>query len=163
MKRLILLLAIFTMASLAQNTPATPAGTRQPKLTNGKLQVIPGSGGLEKTVTDLVKSQSGPMWIGYSIPVEAKDRTMCCFDDWRQQSSNKCCFGCRSEKEGGNFFNGRVDNNTSACDNLEPADFAFVMLRSEAGSLTKARAFSRDCGLDAAGLNVYWIENGNPV
>jgi HEAT repeat protein len=163
MKRLILLLAIFSTASIAQSAPTTTPGTRQPKLTNAELHVIPASLDLEKTMIDLTRAQTAPMWIGYSIPVEAKERTMCCFDDWRQQSSNNCCFGCRLEKEGGNFFHGHVDNSTSACDNLEPADFAFVMLRSEAGALTKVRAFSRDCGLDAAGLNVYWIENVNPV
>jgi len=163
MKRLILLLAIYTTACIAQNAPATTTGARQPKLTNAKLHVISASAGLEQTVSDLAKAQSAPMWIGYSIPVEAKERTMCCFDDWRQASSNSCCYGCRLEKEGGNFFSGHMDNNTSACDNLEPADFAFVMLRSEAGALTKVRAFSRDCGLNAAGLNVYWIENVNPV
>ncbi|MCU1307244.1 MAG: lyase domain protein repeat-containing protein [Acidobacteriaceae bacterium] len=163
MKRLILSIAMFFTVAAAQTAPPISAEVRQPKLTNAKLHVIPAGVGLEKTVTELIKSQTAPMWIGYSIPVEAKERTMCCFDDWRQQSNNNCCFGCRLEKEAGNFFNGHVDNGTSTCDNLEPADFAFIMLRSEAGALTKVRAFSRDCGLDAAGLNVYWIENVNPV
>jgi hypothetical protein len=163
MKRLILLLAILGTAAIAQTTPAIAPGARQPKLTNAKLHLIPASADLEKTVSELAKSQSAPMWIGYSIPVEAKERTMCCFDDWRQASNNNCCFGCNLEKQGGNFFNGHVDNSAATCENLEPADFAFVMLRSEAGALTKVRAFSRDCGLDAAGLNVYWIANVNPV
>src|SRR5882757_7481898 len=132
MKRLILLFAILSTAGIAQNAPAT-TGARQPKLTNAKLHVIPATVDLEKTVIDLAKGQTAPMWIGYSIPVEAKERTMCCFDDWQHASNNNCCSGCRLEKEGGNFFNGQVENSTATCDNLEPADFAFVMLRSEAG------------------------------
>jgi hypothetical protein len=155
-----LIIAIGTQLSWSQ-TAATL--THRPTLSNAKLQSVPGGAGLEKTVHELIKLHTESMWIGYTIPVEAKDRTMCCFDDWQQRSNSKCCFGCRLEKDGGNFFNGRVDNGNSACHNLEPADFAFVMLRSEAGSITKTRAFSRDCGLDAAGLSVYWIENVNPV
>lgn len=160
---MVILGAVAMAQQSAQAGPSQPAAVRQPKLMNAKLQVVSGSAGLEKTVTDLAKSHAGAVWIGYTIPVEAKDRTMCCFDDWRQRSNNRCCFGCNLEKSNNNFFNGRVDNSTSSCENLEPADFAFVMLRSQDGVLTKARTFSRDCGLDAAGLNVYWIDNVNPV
>ena len=130
---------LFGAVVAAQTALNQSATARHPKLANAKMQVVSGSAGLEKTVTELVKSQAGPIWMGYAVHVEAKDRTLCCFDSWSKQTA-----ACKLEKEGGNLFNGSV--NQSECEDLEPADFAFVMLRSEGGALTKARAFSRDCG-----------------
>jgi hypothetical protein len=69
MKRLFLLLAIFSTACVAQNAPANSTTARQPKLTNAKLHLIPPGAGLENTISDLEKAQSAPIWIGYSIPV----------------------------------------------------------------------------------------------
>jgi len=138
------------------------SGAHQPKLSNARLQAVDASGGLENAVNGLVKTQSGPMWIGYTVPVEPKDRTMCCFDSVDQlRASGNCCSGCKLESRNGSSFMG--NGNNSECENLEPADFAYVMLRAESGQITKARTFSRDCALDAAGLNVYWLNNINPV
>jgi HEAT repeat protein len=87
---------------------------------------------------------------------------MCCFDSVEQLGAlGNCCSGCKLENKNGSSFIGSGSN--SECGNLEPADFAFVMLRAEVGQITKTRTFSRDCALDAAGLNVYWLNNVNPV
>src|SRR5438067_8235802 len=135
--------------------------TQQPKLQNAKLETISAAAGLRQTIEPLIQKQPGPLWIGYSIPVMRKERTMCCFDSYEQfKASGSCCSGCRLEKEGGNFISGNIN---SDCGPLEPPTSAFVMLRAEAQKITKLRTFTPDCPLDAAGLPVYWLEQVNPA
>ena len=132
---------------------------QQPKLQNAKIESLSASTGLRKTIELLIQKQAGPLWIGYSIPVVRKERTMCCFESYDEfKASGRCCSGCRLEKEGGNFISGNIN---SDCGPLEPANFAFVMLRAEAQKITKVRSFTPDCPLDAAGLPVYWLEQVN--
>lgn len=140
---------------------AVPALAQQPKLQNAKLETISASAGLRQTIDPLVQKQAGPLWIGYSIPVARKERTMCCFNSYDGfNNSGRCCSGCRLESEKGNFISGNIN---SDCGPLEPANFAFVMLRAEAQKITKVRTFTPDCPLDAAGLPVYWLEQVNPA
>jgi len=133
---------------------------QQPKLQNTKLETISASPGLRQTIDPILQKQAGPLWIGYSIPVARKERTMCCFDSYDQfRNSGRCC-GCRLDNEKGNFISGNIN---SDCGPLEPANFAFVMLRAEAQKITRVRTFTPDCPLDAAGLPVYWLEQVNPT
>src|SRR5438105_1340567 len=158
----IFLAALLLATAGAQTKPINlETGTDpHPQLTNAKLQTVDASAGLEKTLDAIIKQQ-GPLWIGYVIPTERKERTMCCFDHWDDSyAANHCCSGCRLESNSNGFFNGKMGG--ANC-NLEPADYAFIFLRAEGGKITKSRAFSRDCALDAAGLNVYWLTNVNPV
>jgi hypothetical protein len=155
-RKLFLLLALLAASGFAQ-TNAKPLNLEtttepHPQLTNAKIQTIDASAGLRPAVDNFLKQQ-GPLWIGYTIPTERKERTMCCFDNW-ESSRNGCCGGCRLEGNRENFNIGRRDD--ANCD-LEPADYAFIFLRAEGGKITKSRAFSRDCALDTAGLNVYWL------
>ena len=148
-------LTILTMLLVA------PALAQQPKLQNAKLETISAGTGLQQTIDPIIQKQTGPLWIGYSIPVARKERTMCCFDSYDQfRNSGRCCGGCRLDNEKGNFISGNIN---SGCGPLEPANFAFVMLRAEAQKITKVRTFTPDCPLDAAGLPVYWLEQVNPV
>lgn len=138
-----------------------PAFAQQPKLQNAKLETISASAGLRQTIDSVIQKQPGPLWIGYSIPVARKERTMCCFNSYDGfNNSGRCCSGCRLESEKGNFISGNIN---SDCGPLEPANFAFVMLRAEAQKITKVRTFTPDCPLDAAGLPVYWLEQVNPA
>jgi HEAT repeats len=140
---------------------AGPVLAQQPKLQNAKLETISAGPGLRQTLEPLIQKQPGPLWIGYSIPVARKERTMCCFDSYDEfRASGRCCNGCRLGKEGGNFISGNVN---SDCGPLEPPTTAFVMLRAEAQKITKVRTFTPDCPLDAAGLPVYWLEQVNPA
>src|SRR5215475_5433887 len=145
------LIFLFVAAAFAQ----------QPKLQNAKFETISAGAGLRQTIEPLIQKQPGPLWIGYSIPVMRKERTMCCFDSYDEfRASGRCCNGCRLEKEGGNFISGNIN---SDCGPLEPPSSAFVMLRAEAQKITKVRTFTPDCPLDAAGLPVYWLEQVNPA
>src|SRR5437879_12749701 len=96
-----LIQASFGQTGLAQH---------QPKLSNAKLQTVNADSGLESAVNGLLKAQSGAMWIGYTIPVESKDRTMCCFDSVDQlRALGNCCSGCKLESKNGSSVNGTVN------------------------------------------------------
>src|SRR5438067_13721795 len=102
---------------------------QQPKLQNAKVENLSASTGLRQTIEPLIQKQPGPLWIGYSIPVMRKERTMCCFDSYEQfKASGSCCSGCRLEKEGGNVISANIN---SDCGPLETPTSAFVMLGAE--------------------------------
>src|SRR5215475_95445 len=139
---------------------AAAAFAQQPNLQNAKLETISAAAGLRQAIEPLIQKQTGPLWIGYAIPVMRKERTMCCFDSYDDfRASGRCCNGCRLERDGGNFISGNIN---SDCGPLEPPSSAIVMLRAEAQKITRVRTFTPDCPLDSAGLPVYWLEQVNP-
>src|SRR4051812_33732080 len=161
MKQFPIVVLLLVAGGLAQTKPVNlETGTDpKPKLVNAKVQTVDASSGLRPVVDRLTKEQ-GPLWIAYLIPTMRKERTMCCFDNWNGVQQNGCCSGCRLENQEGSFNVGTMKGENC---NLEPADFAFVFLRAQGGHITKTRVFSRDCALDAAGLNVYWLTGVKPA
>lgn len=140
---------------------AASAFGQQPKVENAKLETVSAASGLGQTIAALVEKRSGPAWIGYSIPVTPKERTMCCFESVEQwKAAGNCCGGCRLEKRGGTIITGSIN---SECGPLEPSKSAFVMLRAEDHKITKVRTFTPDCLLDVANLTLYWLTQVNPV
>ncbi len=138
------------------------AFAQQPRFQNAKLESLSAAPGLQKVVSELIARQTGPAWIGYSIPVVPKERTMCCWDSLDQFSAaNGCCSGCKLEREGGTFISGTTTD--SNCTRLEPANYAFALLRTEDKKVTKVRTFTPDCPLDAANLPVYWLTDVSPA
>src|SRR5579864_5948142 len=102
---------------------------QQPKLQNAKPETIEANAGLQPAMDSLLQKQPGPAWIGYSMPVVARERTMCCFDSVDQfRSFGGCCAGCRLENDHSNFVSGNVN---SDCGPLEPPKIAFILLRIE--------------------------------
>jgi len=146
---LALLAAVLIDWSLAQ----------KPRITNAKLQELSATD-LKATVNSLVQKQISPGWIGYRIPVEPKERTMCCFDslDQFRSSNGKCCLGCRMDSDKGGGFSGTV----SDCSPPEPLPYAFLFLRIEEKQIGRVRVFSADCPLDFAGLPLTWLEDVKP-
>jgi HEAT repeat protein len=146
--------AVLALASAAVAQVKLEAAEPQtPQLSNAKLDSVAVGSGLQARVTEFEK-QGGPMWVGYSIAVTPKPRTMCCFDSWEMfQNARGCCLGCRLERSGGNFF----DGTDSKCSYAEPSPVAFVMFRISGGDIVRLRTYSRDCALDAGGMPVHWI------
>jgi hypothetical protein len=135
------------------------AGAQKPKVSDAKLQELQAGTNLKATVDGLAAKQAGPLWIGYRIPSQAKERTMCCFDSVDQfRNSDGCCMGCRMESEKGGSINGTVSN----CSQPEPLSYAFVFLRAVGGQISKVRVYSPDCALEFAGLPLYWLEDVKP-
>jgi len=134
---------------------------QKPRITNAKVQELSLSGAdLKTTVNSLVEKQVSPGWIGYRIPVEAKERSMCCFDsvDQLSGSAGKCCMGCRMDSDNGGGFSGTA----SDCSPPEPVPYAFLFLRVEDKQIGRVRVFSAECPLDFTGLPLTWLEDVKP-
>ena len=135
---------------------AFSAAAEQPHLSNGRLEVRPVAGDLEATVRPLVRAASGPAWIGWSVASD-RERQMCCWDSWHD---GPCCSGCRLEGRG-NFTSSSASDRADAV-KLEGGREMLVLLRAEAGEITKLRTFSQDCALDAGETTLFWIEGVRP-
>jgi len=151
LKSAYLVIAVFALIDMA--------AAQKPRITNAQVQELSGSD-LKATVDSIVARQTSPAWIGYRIPVEAKERTMCCFDslDRFQGANGKCCMGCRMDSDKGGSFSGTM----SDCAPPEPLPYAFLFLRVADKQIGRVRVFSADCPLDFAGLPLTWLEGVKP-
>jgi hypothetical protein len=132
---------------------APPAGVQNAKVTVRSV----GAGGLAAEVRSVAASP-GPSWIGYAQAVIDGPRQMCCFGSGTFRGNAKsCCGGCRLENEA-SFSIGR---DSPAVPLESPAQFR-VLLRVHRGQVSKVRAFSEDCALDAGGLPFLWLTEVGP-
>lgn len=131
---------------------------QKPNIANAKLQEVPAGANLKSSIDAIVAKEAGPVWIGYRIPAQAKERTMCCWDSGEKQSGNGCCLGCRMDSQNSGTFSGTASN----CAPPEPVPYAFVFLKYEGRQVSKVRVFSKDCPLDFAGLPLYWLDDVKP-
>lgn len=109
------------------------AAVGQPRLTNGRLEIRAVSGALDTVLKPLIAQQVQPAWIGYAVPIVPGDRQICELHT-RDRVSVK----------------------------LEGPTELHVLFRAENGQVTKIRAFTDDCELDAGGLTVYWLTGVAP-
>lgn len=151
LKSALLAIALLTLIdfSLAQ----------KPRIANAQVQELPGSD-LKATVNSIVARQTSPAWIGYRIPVEGKENTMCCFDslDQFRGVGGRCCLGCRMDSDKGASLSGTMPD----CTPPEPVPYAFLFLRIADKQISRVRVFSAECPLDFAGLPLTWLENVKP-
>jgi HEAT repeat protein len=147
----ILMLALLALGGLA-------AG-QKPKVTNAQSVETSAGGSLKSAVDSILQKQSAPAWIGYTIPAQAKDRTMCCGDgDTYGGWGSNCCGGCRMESSGNGWSSGSRVN----CSSPEPQPYAFIFLRAEGNQIGRIRVCSAECSLDFANLPLFWLEDVKP-
>lgn len=160
-KSALLAVALFTLIDfLVSMTLAA----QKPRVTNAQIQELPGAD-LKATVNSIVAKQTSTAWIGYRIPVEAKEHTLCCFDslDQFRGAGGKCCMGCRMDSDKGGSFFGTVGSGTMTdCTPPEPVPYAFLFLRVADKQIGRVRVFSAECPLDFAGLPLTWLEGVKP-
>jgi HEAT repeat protein len=138
---------------------ATAAVAQKPKIANAKADEASASGGLQAAVNSFMASAPGPAWIGYRIPAQPKERTMCCWDSAMHSGQGaKCCTGCRMDADHGVSFSGT----NSDCALPEPVPYAFVFLKTDGKQILRVRVFSADCSLDFANLPLHWLEDVKP-
>lgn len=132
---------------------APPSGLQNAKVTARAV----GTGGLAAEVRTAAPE---PSWIGYAQPVLDGPRQMCCFGSFSgtfRGHSKTCCGGCRLENES-SFSIGRDPGPVS----LESPPQFRVLLRVHRGQISKVRALSEDCALDAGGLPFLWLTGVSP-
>ncbi|HYO81610.1 MAG TPA: HEAT repeat domain-containing protein [Bryobacteraceae bacterium] len=122
----------------------------QPSIVNAKLQTVQVSGALSKTIESVIKSTTGPLWIGYTMPAPSAENHSCCW-------SNGGRTGCGLE--------GRMASPVPPTGpiRLEGSSFVSILLRADGGEIRKVRSYGLDCPLDGGGLPVYWLSNVQPT
>lgn len=120
----------------------TGAAAQTPRVANAQLETR-ASTSLQAEVR-AAQARNQPLWVGYAVE-SARDIESCCH--WNGRS------GCLLEKGKGQApavpASGPVQ--------LEASRYAMVLLRLEAGAVSKVQHFSLGCELDAGGLPLLWL------
>jgi HEAT repeat protein len=145
----------------------------QVRIDNGTVTRHSGAAGLERTFRPLVKTATDPYWIAYAVPMVDGDRVMCC---WSSSSGNTwieggvvirsggdaCCGSCSIEPGRNDGINISSRDRSTRPVQLEASRFS-IFYRVVAGAVERVRVFSEDCGLDAGGRAVQWIDDVKPA
>jgi HEAT repeat protein len=130
------------------------AFAQQPRLSNARLETVPRSGALDAQIRQLA-SKGEALWIGYSVPRVPNAGQSCCYWDDGYQSSRGCGLEGNTMRPAAATPPGPVL--------LEGPSHTTVLLRYEAGALTRVRSYSVDCELDGGGLRVAWLTGVAPA
>ena len=125
---------------------ASAAG--QSNIANARMQER-AAGDLARTFQQL-STEAGPLWIGYAVPAHSPDWNACCGNNW----SDGCCGRCALEDRHGETVGTEGARRAIP---LEGGSSAVILYRVEGSTVTKVRAFSESCELDAGGRTVYWL------
>lgn len=104
-----------------------------------QVQHRSGAAGLETAIQSIASAQTGPAWIGYTVPIVAGQRQMSC------------------------WFDGEIQHTPNRPIQLEGATEISILLRLENRTVGKVRVFTPDCQLDPGGLPFYWLDNVRPA
>lgn len=135
--RILTTLIVFTSLTIA---PAMQA--QQPKVLHTQLSTRP-AGNLDSTISSL-KQQASPLWVGYAVPTTQKFST-----GWSNDQI--------AHLEGDHDSNSR----TTETEVNHTFDHTNILLRVEAGTITKLRVERPDRQLDAGGLRFVWLTDVN--
>jgi hypothetical protein len=150
------------LAALILFAPFAAAALAQGRITNARTETRSAAQGLEPEMRAAAARQ-GVTWVGYRAPMVAGPRQMCC-NDVSSAPPGACCGLCRLESGSGvsmstgDWMDGR-DRRIA----LEPATEFLVLVRFEAGAVTRVRTFTPDCEVDGANLPLVWLENISPA
>jgi hypothetical protein len=148
------------------------AAEAQVRIDNGTVTRHSGAAGLERTFRPLLKATNDPYWIAYAVPVVDGDRVMCCWSSssgttWIEggvsirSSGDACCGACSIEPGRNDGINITSGDRTTRPVQLEASRFS-IFYRIVSGAVERVRVFSEDCGLDAGGRAVQWIDDVKP-
>src|SRR5690349_14486407 len=86
-------------AALTVLVAAAVALAQQPRVVNGRVATQP-AGTLAQTVQGIGASHADGAWVGYTLPMIAGERHMCCDNGNGSWNGNGCC-ACRLEPSSG--------------------------------------------------------------
>lgn len=172
------LLGTAAAASISSSAGSATAGPRrspsgeggQPRILNGRLSTQ-AAGSLQQTFRAAVAAQTDTAWLGYSVPVADRERTMCCWSSGDgmtyisgsvARGSMPCCGNCRIEPNASGANAGAQPASPAGPVKLEGSDRMVVMFRVVDREVERVRAFSEDCELDAGGRPVTWLQDVQP-
>ena len=151
--------------------PGNGVLAQQPRVTNAKLTTQAVAGNLSQSFNALVGTQTDAAWIGYSVPVSSRDKTMCC---WTSADGSNyisgtmsgdvpCCGGCHLEPAVDGTRRTPVNAPQSGPVKLEGSDRMVVLFRIVDRRVERIRSYSEDCALDAGGRAVTWLQDVRPA
>lgn len=130
---------------------------QEARLVNAEEQTHPAGSNLGSEFRTLVQRETGPVWIGYAIPIVEGNHRICCYsaeESHRPDSVRRGRCKLEGQDDGMNF-------NTDQDDKSGGASRLLVMFRVADGRIGKIRVFTDDCELDAGGLTVHWLTSVN--
>ncbi len=128
-----------------------PAG--EPQVENARIEHTAGGGNVTAALDRLAAGARGPFWTAYTVPMVAGHNDICCWNgDWNGKRSPTWQRGpCRLESNNQSWGSSDQDRDRTAGPLM-------VLLRSEEGRVTDARAVSQGCAVDAGGLRFVWLD-----
>jgi HEAT repeat protein len=121
---------------------------QEPKVTNGRVETLTPATGLEAALRQARAQASGPVWVGYSVPMVTGMGRVCCYShDWKDST---CLLEGKNNGWGSNRDNPRSE---------QPLQ---VLVRFAGGAVSEVRGLSADCPLDAGGRRFVWLGEVKP-
>jgi HEAT repeat protein len=151
--------------------PASAAvvAAQQPRILNATVTSRPAGSPFDQTFSTLVSSQPDVAWIGYSVPLVAGDRRICCGSGSVHITGGivmaddaACCAACRLEPASDRRAAATTSQGPAGPVKLEGADRLVVLFRIADRRVERVRTFSEDCELDAGGRPVAWLTEVRP-
>ena len=157
MRAMILSLGLIIVSAIA--IPAAEAQTGDmPQVENARLDKRALAAPLAAELKAWAGKAEQPQWLAYAVPQMGRDRMMCCGD--YGASSGDGCGHCRLEdRDHGTNITSKDD---AATTKLEAPRSIVVLYRAENRHVTKIRALSMECSLDAGGLPFVWLSGVKP-
>jgi hypothetical protein len=164
-------LAIACSTVLFAQAPASPKPEAQagPRVINGRVEPHAAGSNLDAAFHRLVAAETGPAWIGYSVPVAPGrdgDRRFCCGGDtWISDgivitNGRVATCGLEPADRSGRTAQGQPVTIPNPV-RLEGPDTMVVLYRVEEKAVQRIRFFSPDCELDAGGRTIHWLDAVN--
>ena len=111
---------------------------QQPRVQNAKLETRTATPTLDSALGNIVTAQSGPAWMGYSVPRSPRQ------DGWNDDSS----WGCILE----DGHNSTIVRDVNTPVPLEGPANMLLLFRISGQKIERIRMLAPDCLLDAGGL-----------
>lgn len=147
--------AIFS-AILVLGAQSDPSAA--PRIENGQIETRSLNGSLSAELKKWAEQSAQPEWVGYRMAEIPGNREACC-ENYGASGKNWGCGTCRLESAD-HGANTTSPNNTVKLEG--PRNIA-VLFRAENKGITKIRAVSEECTLDAGGLPFLWLTGVKPA
>ena len=151
----------FSLATLLATCYCLSAAAQEPLVVNARMRTASAAGGLASAFRSIESGDSGPLWIGYAVPVVPGNHRMCCngsISDYSEEG----CGRCRLEDRNGEFIGQSAKTGGAKEVKLESLPLFLVLYRAAKGKVEKIRTFSPECELDAGGLPFIWLTGVQP-
>jgi HEAT repeat protein len=132
------ILSLVLLCSLAASLKA-----QAPQVSNAKLETASATAGLEAAVRQAGTRGQEPVWVGWSVPMIAKQRFLCCLGkNWKRTA-------CHLEEKNQSWGSTDVK--------MPPDQDLLVLVRLRGQEIEKVRSYSATCSIDADGRRFVWL------